>query len=486
MNRIEPLTEPLADSQAAWNDNGIHYTLESQPRSSRYREESVPWKDLQHRFSVTQSVQLNSAKESERRESESEDLCRVFMSTTYPDEVGTRSGTNETNGLIIATLPKNKCITRSLTEPNCEKRQFFRQCSVTPVSTQYFNSCESTPVKNNISHKNGPPIKSLPPKPCTDINLETSSTNNFEQQSTVRATIKPSLKASTTRRSRHSSGHSVTFDLPEDCDNLCLPRNRSLELLDTVTKDEKEKCNEAVKTKDNAKAHGLTLPLIPSYSADIAKQTIPHALIETEWRNAARSYPNSREPSPPLNQGVDSRSVCSSPANSVDEPSCRRKQYGFHLSSSIIKDSSLPNQSSSLTSSHTATSSLPNTWSDETSGTDLPPPHNNLEGSRDWPSRSSTMVSSNAPENDSGYWGAINSEKEKEVKLEEVKKVEVRRKRSYAIPKARDRGVKVVTDGKEFFLSYAYLHQGRLRLNIVPGKFYLFFSIEGILSNLLV
>ncbi|ROT74022.1 hypothetical protein C7M84_007495 [Penaeus vannamei] len=183
------------------------------------------------------------------------------------------------------------------------------------------------------------------------------------------------------RRKRSDSGHSVTFDLPEDCDNLGGAKARFKDDAEPLSKCMKEQCN-SILDSDLSTTHILSPEDVLSWPRDDSQVFTWHQPLQqniTSLSDDGQTFCLNLPPLPP--------------------PRC-----------SPLSPQFLPSL----------------TWSSGESG---------------------CSGGSSARGPDSGYWGTGEG----------------------AVGTGR-RGVKVVTQGRELYLPYAFLHHGRLRLRIVRGK----------------
>ncbi|KAK7000767.1 hypothetical protein SK128_020138 [Halocaridina rubra] len=278
------------------------------------------------------------------------------------------------------------------------------------------------------------------------------------------------------RRKRSDSGHSVTFDLPEDCDNLGGSRDRICDETEPLTKCMKEQTNRLklnVKRERNGDQE---------HTAEEEKRAGSPIYYDCDafHENVSNGFPDRAE-----SQRVNSLGSCDNDdlwhQNGGDderEPRDQHQTYTWHQSQfHLVNDSSDENvgidyqnggahlaeheRRAPVTSERMreeyARPLEPGTFHTE-DGPYLPlpplaaphppspiPPH--LLASLAWSSgESECSPGSSTREPDSGYWGTGDG----------------------AVV-AGKKGVKVVTHGKEYYLPYAYLHQGRLKLRIVRG-----------------
>lgn len=281
------------------------------------------------------------------------------------------------------------------------------------------------------------------------------------------------------RRKRSDSGHSVTFDLPEDCDNLGGAKQRFKDDAEPLSKCMKEQCNRSKQSggkKDSADGdrtpEAEELPGVltrveametmarvsprggesdsPGDGDLAAGERTPDSILDSELSNTHILSPEDvlswpRDDSQiftwhqPLQQ-VDPVVTPPRVPNGLPQPAASER---LHLSLGGSDNSLDQNITSLSDDGQTFCLNLP----------PLPPPRCSPLSPQFLPSltwssgESGCSGGSSARGPDSGYWGTGEG----------------------AVGTGR-RGVKVVTQGREFYLPYAFLHHGRLRLRIVRGK----------------
>ncbi|XP_063596110.1 uncharacterized protein LOC134772967 [Penaeus indicus] len=279
------------------------------------------------------------------------------------------------------------------------------------------------------------------------------------------------------RRKRSDSGHSVTFDLPEDCDNLGGAKARFRDDAEPLSKCMKEQCNrskqssvkkEATDSDRTPDAEELPALLARAEAAEAAARACPRSgegdapadgdlaagertpdsILDSDLSTTHILSPEDvlswpRDDSQiftwhqPLQQ-VDPVVTPPRVPNGVPQPAAASQRLHLSLGGS---DNSLDQNITSLSDDgQTFCLNLP----------PLPPPRCSPLSPQFLPSltwssgESGCSGGSSARGPDSGYWGTGEG----------------------AVGTGR-RGVKVVTQGRELYLPYAFLHHGRLRLRIV-------------------
>ncbi|XP_063887655.1 uncharacterized protein LOC135115093 [Scylla paramamosain] len=229
----------------------------------------------------------------------------------------------------------------------------------------------------------------------------------------LRSNLKPKSQL---RRRRSDSGHSVTFDLPEDCDNLGTAR---------VVRSDAEPLSKCMKDHQNMREQ--------SGARDRRRHgDDPHDEVLT-WLSAGDVGQGLAERAPTPGVGLEALSVSINRDDSARSPVWPKPTLPEVAAMAVLS----PGLGESAVSpcgplSDKTTSPVP----------PLQPPTptpQHSQASLEWSS-----TDSGGP--DSGYWGAGEA------------------------PVATRRGVKVVSRGRELLLPYACLHRGRLHLRIVRGE----------------
>ncbi|XP_045118170.1 guanine nucleotide exchange factor DBS-like isoform X4 [Portunus trituberculatus] len=231
----------------------------------------------------------------------------------------------------------------------------------------------------------------------------------------LRSNLKPKNQL---RRRRSDSGHSVTFDLPEDCDNLGTAR---------VVRVDAEPLSKCMKDHQNMREQ--------SGARDRRRHDDdPHDEVLT-WLSAGEMGQGlaERAPTPGVGQEIPSGSI--SREDSARSPVWPKPTLPEVAAMAVLSPGlgeSAVSPCGPLSLSNKTTSPAP----------PLQPPTptpQHSQASLEWSS-----TDSGGP--DSGYWGAGEA------------------------PVATRRGVKVVSRGRELLLPYACLHRGRLHLRIVRDE----------------
>ncbi|XP_066965986.1 guanine nucleotide exchange factor DBS-like isoform X4 [Macrobrachium rosenbergii] len=321
------------------------------------------------------------------------------------------------------------------------------------------------------------------------------------------------------RRKRSDSGHSVTFDLPEDCDNLGVSREiqqRCRDDAEPLTKCMKEQTNRsklcevkpvnlsgAVNGEGNYLENLCSVHSRRENSALVTKggeggeigevcNGLDYGITEAEAPGKRAFYVESAGPNPPLsiNSTVCHEDDEGDPSWLRDEAHVHHQTFTWHPPHLHLSDDDLDNDSdirNEFSGFHPTSRKYSSRQGseevlsrDEGSREDIPsatcqggpdsndknvipyltlppatppqppspiPPQ--LLASLAWSSGDSEgSPGSSTREPDSGYWGTGEG----------------------GTVVAGKKGVKVVTNGREYNLPYAYLHQGRLRLRIVRDE----------------
>lgn len=282
------------------------------------------------------------------------------------------------------------------------------------------------------------------------------------------------------RRKRSDSGHSVTFDLPEDCDNLGGAKARFKDDAEPLSKCMKEQCNRSKQSSGKKEATDSDrTPDAEELPALLARAEAAEAAARASLRSGESDAPadgdlaaGERTPDSILDSDLSTTHILSPEdvlswprddsqvftwhqplqqvdpvvtpprvPNGVPQPAAASQRLHLSLGGS---DNSLDQNITSLSDDgQTFCLNLP----------PLPPPRCSPLSPQFLPSltwssgESGCSGGSSARGPDSGYWGTGEG----------------------AVGTGR-RGVKVVTQGRELYLPYAFLHHGRLRLRIVRGK----------------
>ena len=316
------------------------------------------------------------------------------------------------------------------------------------------------------------------------------------------------------RRSRSDSGHSVTFELPEIIDNFGLGRDKTMSKTECLSKMLKEKNNEAMKYTEGSNSVHSSL----SNSTDDMQTANNLCHVNSQSKlNKDKNYENNFAQSGMLRNHY-SESLSSEESSLIGNPwveetdlllstlisggdlgdgkSFLSHEYlSSHLASRIsprqydtgISSGQSTGEAASTPTSHSP-QCLPTAWTRSKSPSPIPPsrlqsnqcyttpvkdqlppsltspvtigcgpiPSPLLPLSLGWSSNNSSGRESVAEERrlDSGYWDKSRST----VKLVQNSK-------------DKPQGVRVVTQGRQFYLPYAFLQDGRLRLHIVRGEY---------------
>ncbi|XP_050688367.1 serine/arginine repetitive matrix protein 1-like [Eriocheir sinensis] len=231
----------------------------------------------------------------------------------------------------------------------------------------------------------------------------------------LRSNLKP---RSQIRRRRSDSGHSVTFDLPEDCDNLGAARGG---------RGDAEPLSKCMKDHQNMREQS-------GGREKRRRDDDPHEEVLT-WLSCGESRLGlaERVPTPGISlAATPSSDGREDPARSPGPtwpPTLPEVAALAVLSPSLGESAASPGEPLTVKSPSPAATPQP-------PRPPTPPP---AQASLEWSS-----TDSGGP--DSGYWGAGEA------------------------PVATRRGVRVVSRGRELLLPYACLHRGRLHLRIVRGE----------------
>ncbi|XP_069993458.1 guanine nucleotide exchange factor DBS-like isoform X2 [Penaeus vannamei] len=282
------------------------------------------------------------------------------------------------------------------------------------------------------------------------------------------------------RRKRSDSGHSVTFDLPEDCDNLGGAKARFKDDAEPLSKCMKEQCNRSKQSSGKKEATDSDrTPDAEELPALLARAEAAEAAARASLRSGESDAPadgdlaaGERTPDSILDSDLSTTHILSPEdvlswprddsqvftwhqplqqvdpvvtpprvPNGVPQPAAASQRLHLSLGGS---DNSLDQNITSLSDDgQTFCLNLP----------PLPPPRCSPLSPQFLPSltwssgESGCSGGSSARGPDSGYWGTGEG----------------------AVGTGR-RGVKVVTQGRELYLPYAFLHHGRLRLRIVRDE----------------
>ncbi|XP_064117946.1 guanine nucleotide exchange factor DBS-like isoform X4 [Macrobrachium nipponense] len=315
------------------------------------------------------------------------------------------------------------------------------------------------------------------------------------------------------RRKRSDSGHSVTFDLPEDCDNLGVSREIQQQrcrddAAEPLTKCMKEQTNRSklcevkpVNLSGAVNGEGNYLESVCSVHSRNENSALVAKGVGGEERGElgevcnGLDYGPNHPPPPPLSINACHEDDEGDPSWLRDEAHVHHQTFTWHPPHLHLSDDELDHDSD-LRSEFGGFHPTPGKYSsrqgsedvlsrDEGSREDIPaasaacqggpppPPDNDknlipyltlppatppqppspippqLLASLAWSSGDSEgSPGSSTREPDSGYWGTGEG----------------------GTVVAGKKGVKVVTNGREYNLPYAYLHQGRLRLRIVRDE----------------
>ncbi|XP_045623388.1 guanine nucleotide exchange factor DBS isoform X2 [Procambarus clarkii] len=281
------------------------------------------------------------------------------------------------------------------------------------------------------------------------------------------------------RRRRSDSGHSVTFDLPEDCDNFGGLRERVRDEAEPLSKCMKEQSNRSRQFDGKLElVEPYHLPNDPQeglgYELDAAGNTIQ---ASEEVATTCSLYGFSERVQTPADTFPDAGAIPTSDiANDDDELTFTMEENPVHglfswhqAHDPIINgdfDSNIANNVFDMMENECPQLALdddvinqsggqPLTTEEPTPYLDLPPLNSQnpsplpqyLMASLAWSSADDSGSSGSSTKGpDSGYWGE-----------------------GTAVGCGR-KGVKIVTHGKELQLPYAFLQQGRLKLRIVRDE----------------